>query len=91
MIDNPFNLYSQRLDFKDQDWQEKGCAIASLLMIMDRLKPVGKKLPNLNKLYQVGLNRRAYIAGVGWRHSGLGMLSLEVLGSSSVCCFLGED
>lgn len=64
-------LYSQRLDFKNKLWQKNGCAIASLLMLMEYLPSAGRKLPTLNDLYQVGLNRGAYIPKVGWRHSGL--------------------
>ena len=45
------------------------------MMLMRYWQSFGSKskrsLPDLNKLYQVGLNRRAYIKGVGWRHSGL--------------------
>ncbi len=63
--------YSQHLDIKNPFWREKACGIASLLMSMELLKAGKNNLPDLNKLYQVGLNRSSYIKGVGWRHTGL--------------------
>ena len=67
-------LYSQYLDFTNKERQKHGCGIASLAMLMDyinHLSHTNKNIPSLDKLYQVGINRRAYIKGVGWRHSGL--------------------
>jgi hypothetical protein len=68
-------LLSQYLDLKSKKWQTSGCGVASLLMLMRYLQVLGKnsnrRLPSADKLYQVGLNRRSYIKGVGWRHSGL--------------------
>ena len=68
-------LLSQYLDLKNKNWQKAGCGVVSLLMLMRYLQAGGKnsnqRLPSADKLYQVGLNRRAYIKGVGWRHSGL--------------------
>lgn len=68
-------LLSQHLDLKSKSWQQAGCGVVSLLILMRYLeaqrKNLKRSLPLAGKLYQVGLNRRAYIKGVGWRHSGL--------------------
>jgi hypothetical protein len=75
MKKTPIILLSQHLDLKNKDWQKAGCGIVSLLMLMEHQRGAGQrnkfKLPDINKLYQAGLNRRAYIKGVGWRHTGL--------------------
>ncbi|MDQ5889828.1 MAG: hypothetical protein QG609_321 [Patescibacteria group bacterium] len=57
--------YSQHLDIKNPVWREKACGIASLGMIL------GNKISDLNELYQLGLDKGAYLPGVGWRHTGL--------------------
>lgn len=67
-------LYSQYLDFTNKERQKHGCGIASLAMLMDyinHLSHTNKNIPSLDKLYQVGINRRAYIKDIGWRHAGL--------------------
>jgi len=68
-------LYSQHLDFKNKHFIVSGCGIMSLLMLMEYLKTSGKhqkdNLPTPDKLYQIGLNRRALIKDIGWRHTGL--------------------
>lgn len=66
---------SQHLDLPTRSWQNSGCGVSSLLMVMkywqDKSRGVGRKLPDLSRLYQIGLNRRSYVEGVGWRHTGL--------------------
>ena len=62
-------FYSQYLDIKNPDWQGKACGVASLAMLL------GAKAPSLDELYQLGLDRKAYLPGVGWRHAGLASLA----------------
>lgn len=66
-------LYSQHLDFAKPAWRKSGCAIASLGMIMALQKP--KKKINLAEIYERGLDKEAYLKGVGWRHQGLAQLA----------------
>lgn len=68
-------LYSQYLDFKKRRYQKNGCGTASLLMLMELKGETEKKLPNLDELYEIGLQQEAYLEGVGWRHAGLAVLA----------------
>ncbi|MFW5853597.1 MAG: C39 family peptidase [Patescibacteria group bacterium] len=84
-------MYSQWLDFKSKKRQATGCGILSLLMVMEYNKR-NKKLPNPEKLYQVGLNRRAYVEKTGWRHSGLvGLAKLYGYKKSQAYDLTGQD
>lgn len=70
-----FKPYSQNLDFKKRRHQKNGCGIASLLMLMELKGETEKKLPNLDELYEIGLQQGAYLEGIGWRHAGLALLA----------------
>ena len=70
-------LYSQYLDFKKSRHQKNGCGIVSLLTLMELKGGIEKRLPNLDELYELGLQQEAYLEGIGWRHAGLAMLARE--------------
>jgi len=55
---------SQRLDFKKDEYKNKGCGIACLGMF------IGSGI-DLDGLFEKGVESGAYTPGIGWRHRGL--------------------
>lgn len=69
-----FNVpaYSQFLDVKDNKWKDASCGIVSLKMVLDFW---GKnKNSEIGKLIKLGLNNKAFIPDVGWKHKELALL-----------------
>ena len=69
-----FNIpaYSQYLDIKNKEWQDKSCGIVALKSILDFWSDkTKKKYPDGDKLIEIGLGLNAYISGIGWRHKEL--------------------
>ncbi|OHA58400.1 MAG: hypothetical protein A2571_01310 [Candidatus Vogelbacteria bacterium RIFOXYD1_FULL_44_32] len=61
--------YSQYLDLFKPGYKKTGCGITCLGMFL------GKKISNLDELYELGLEQNAYQPEVGWRHKGLAELA----------------
>ena len=68
--DVPF--YSQFKDIVSPLWQNVGCGITSLAMVVDFYKP---DAVSVNSLLKQGIAAGAYENGVGWRYGGLIALS----------------
>lgn len=63
----PVPFYSQHIDVKDPDWQERACGIVALKMAIDFL---GAQTPPLDELIKIGVSLGAY-GPSGWIHAGL--------------------
>lgn len=63
----PVPFYSQHIDVKDSEWQERACGIAALKMVIDFL---GAKTPTLDELIRRSVSLGAY-GPSGWIHAGL--------------------
>jgi hypothetical protein len=86
----PIPFYSQRVDFKSENlegfrspedaiyWQERGCGIACLKMILDgfRISDDLPLVPSYGELLHRGLDMGAYCER-GWIHTGLVRLANE--------------
>ncbi|MFH0803582.1 MAG: C39 family peptidase [Candidatus Tagabacteria bacterium] len=69
-----FNVpsYSQYLDIKNKEWQDRACGIIALKSILDFWSDENKKIyPDGDKLVEIGLELNAYIPDIGWRHKEL--------------------
>lgn len=63
--------YSQHLHIETEEWKNKSCGIVSLGML---LAYHGMPVP-LSRLLAEGLNRDAYLPGIGWKHKELAELA----------------
>jgi len=68
--DVPF--YSQFADITIQEWQKKGCGVASLAMVINYYKP---GTVSVNTLLTQGIASGAYDQNAGWVHKGLVQLT----------------
>lgn len=68
--------YSQYLDVEDKEWQGRTCGIVSLKMLVDYwLDNPNNEPEEFEKLIENGLERSAYIPGIGWRHHELSQMA----------------
>jgi ABC-type bacteriocin/lantibiotic exporter with double-glycine peptidase domain len=65
-------FYSQFTDIQSPAWQQVGCGITSLAMLINFYKP---NSVSVNSLLQQGIAAGAYEWGVGWKYGGLIQLS----------------
>lgn len=64
--------YSQYLDIKEKEWQEKSCGILCLKTLLDYWgEKEGIAPKNADELVEEGLKIDGYIPGVGWKHREL--------------------
>lgn len=72
----PYNvpLYSQISDISSVEWQQKGCGVADLAMIIEFYKP---KTTSVQKVLEEALSGGAYEKNVGWKHDGLAALAVK--------------
>lgn len=64
----------------DENWRHRGCGITALKMMLDYWRtefPLEHTLP-LPELLLLGVNRGAYVEGIGWTHAGLASLAREL-------------
>jgi len=67
-------LYSQVSDISSVAWQQKGCGVADVAMIVEFYKP---KTTSVQKVLEEGIKGGAYVKNVGWSHAGLAALALK--------------
>src|SRR3990167_9836642 len=67
-------LYSQVSDISSVAWQQKGCVVADVAMIVEFYKP---KTTSVQKVLEEGIKGGAYVKNVGWSHAGLAGLALK--------------
>lgn len=67
-------LYSQISDITSVAWQQKGCGVADVAMIVEFYKP---KTTSVQKVLEEGLAGGAYVKNVGWSHAGLAALAVK--------------
>lgn len=65
-------FYSQFTDIASPAWQEVGCGITSLAMVIDFYKP---DAVSVNNLLTQGIEAGAYDPSLGWKYGGLIQLS----------------
>jgi uncharacterized protein YvpB len=73
-IKMPYNvpLYSQIRDISWTEWQQKGCGVADVAMIVNYYKP---ETTNVQAVLEAGIKSGAYVKNVGWSHTGLANLA----------------
>jgi hypothetical protein len=81
-IETPY--YSQYEDVEALEWQHRVCGLAAVKMAAEAL--LGERIVSLDDLIQQGLEKDAYIEGVGWKHDGL----IELLKSFAVSAHRAE-
>ncbi len=64
--------HSQIQEITSHTWQQQGCGITSLAMIIDFYKP---NVISVNNLLKQGIASGAFINNVGWSYNGLIQLS----------------
>lgn len=57
-------------------WEDRGCGIASLRMVLDGMLKEKTSLPQ-GSMIEKGLLMEAYKAGVGWIHQGLAKMAMD--------------
>lgn len=67
-------LFSQISDISSVPWQQKGCGVAGVAMIVEFYKP---KTTTVDKILAEALKAGAYVKNVGWSHSGLASLAVK--------------
>ncbi|HVY35802.1 MAG TPA: C39 family peptidase [Candidatus Paceibacterota bacterium] len=72
----PYNvpLYSQIRDISSVVWQQKGCGVTDVAMIVDFYKPNNT---TVQKVLEEAIAAGAYQKGVGWKHDGLAALAAK--------------
>ena len=65
-------LYSQISDITSVAWQQKGCGVADVAMIVEFYKP---NTTTVQKVLETALKSDAYQKNVGWKHAGLASLA----------------
>lgn len=72
----PYNvpLYSQIRDITSVAWQQKGCGVADVAMLVEFYKP---NTTSVQKILEEGLKAGAYQKNVGWKHDGLAALAVK--------------
>lgn len=88
----PYNvpLYSQITDISSVEWQQKGCGVADLAMIIEFYKP---NTTSVQKVLEEALASGAYQKNVGWKHDGLAALAEKhgLVGSTHDLSKLSKD
>ena len=74
--DMPYSvpLFSQISDISTVAWQQKGCGVADVAMIVDFYKP---KTTSVQEILEEALKQGAYVKNVGWSHEGLATLAAK--------------
>ncbi|MFA6257927.1 MAG: C39 family peptidase [Candidatus Paceibacterota bacterium] len=67
-------LYSQISDISSVAWQQKGCGVADVAMIVEFYKP---NTTSVQKVLEQALKGGAYVKNVGWSHQGLASLAVK--------------
>ena len=67
-------LFSQISDISTVAWQQKGCGVADVAMIVEFYKP---KTTSVQEILEEALKQGAYVKNVGWSHSGLAALAVK--------------
>lgn len=67
-------LYSQISDISSVAWQQKGCGVADIAMIVEFYKP---NTTTVDKILAEALKEGVYVKNVGWSHSGLASLAVK--------------
>ncbi|HEY4503033.1 MAG TPA: C39 family peptidase [Candidatus Paceibacterota bacterium] len=67
-------LYSQISDITSIAWQQKGCGVADVAMIVEFYKP---NTTTVQKVLEEALKGGAYVKNVGWSHAGLAALAVK--------------
>ena len=70
----PVPLYSQINDISSIAWQQKGCGVADVAMIVEFYKP---NTTTVQKVLEEGIKGGAYVKNVGWSHAGLAALAVK--------------
>jgi uncharacterized protein YvpB len=72
----PYNvpLYSQIADISSVAWQQKGCGVTDVAMIVEYYKP---NTTSVQKILLEALKGGAYVKNVGWSHDGLAALAIK--------------
>lgn len=72
----PYNvpLYSQISDISSVAWQQKGCGVADVAMIVEFYKP---NTTSVQKVLEEAIKIGAYQKNVGWKHAGLAALAVK--------------
>lgn len=65
-------LYSQIRDISWTEWQQKGCGVADVAMLVNYYKP---ETTNVQAVLENGIKSGAYVKNVGWSHDGLAKLA----------------
>lgn len=76
VVEMPYNvpLFSQISDISSVTWQQKGCGVADVAMIVEFYKP---ETTSVQEVLEQGLKAGAYVKNVGWSHSGLASLAVK--------------
>ena len=67
-------LFSQISDITSLAWQQKGCGVADVAMIVEFYKP---KTTSVQEILNEALKQGAYVKNVGWSHEGLAALAVK--------------
>lgn len=61
-------LYSQVSQISSVEWQQKGCGVADIAMLIEFYKP---DTTSVQKVLEEALTMGAYQKNIGWKHEGL--------------------
>ncbi len=67
-------LYYQITDIISPAWQQKGCGVTDVAMIVEFYKP---NTTTVQKVLEEALKGGAYVKNVGWSHTGLASLAVK--------------
>ncbi len=67
-------LYYQITDIVSPTWQQKGCGVTDVAMIVDFYKP---DTTTVQKVLEEALRAGAYVKNVGWSHAGLAAVAVK--------------
>ena len=67
-------LFSQISDISSVAWQQKGCGVADVAMIVEFYKP---KTTSVQEVLVEAIKGGAYVKNVGWSHEGLASLAIK--------------